>query len=57
MPQLQVAANPWHQEEEERDTNQHAQNKAHRLALSSPSEVIAKLKGLKKNNDNTQKKT
>ena len=27
MPQSQVVASPWHQEEEERDTNQHAQNK------------------------------
>ena len=27
MSQSQVAANPWHKEEEERDTNQHTQNK------------------------------
>ena len=27
MPQSLVAANPWHQEEAERDNNQHAQNK------------------------------
>ena len=27
MPQSQFAANPWHQQEEKRDTNQHAQNK------------------------------
>ena len=27
LPQSQVAANPWHQEEEERNTNQHMQNK------------------------------
>ena len=27
MPQAQVPANPWHQEEAKWDTNQHAQNK------------------------------
>ena len=27
MPRSQVAANPWHQEEEERDTNHHTQKK------------------------------
>ena len=27
VPQSQVAANPWHQEEEERDTNQYAKSK------------------------------
>ena len=27
MPQSHVAPNPWHQGEEERDTNQYAQNK------------------------------
>ena len=56
-----VAANSLHQEEEERDINQQAQSKqnarkAHRLALSSPSEVVAILKGLKQN-DKTQGKT
>ena len=53
VPQSQVAANPWHQEEEEeKDINQQAQNKlTHEKhtdpALSSPSVVIAMLKGLK----------
>ena len=41
VPQSQVAVNPWHQVEEERDKNQHVQNTP---ALSSPSEVIAMLK-------------
>ena len=27
MPQSQTAANPWHQEEEKKDKNIHAQNK------------------------------
>ena len=46
MPQSQTAANPRHQEEEERDKNIHAQNKqtyvreAQRPAPSSPSKVI-----------------
>ena len=53
MPQSEVAANLWHHEEEERDTNQHTQNKqSHENAdqhslLFSLNEVIAKLKGLK----------
>ena len=52
MPQSQTAALPRHQEEGETDkTNQISTNrtnvqKALRLALSSPSEVIAILKGL-----------
>ena len=45
VPQSQVAANLWHQEEEERDTNQHAQNQksheSHNPALSSQCEVVA----------------
>ena len=54
MPQSQTAANPWHQEEEEKGKNQRVQNKqtnareAHRHTLSSPSEVIILLNGLKK---------
>ena len=51
VPKSQVTANPWCQEEEERETNQHPQNKhtwkAHTPELSIPSEVIAMLKGLK----------
>ena len=43
----QTAALPRHQEEEETSTNQTNVRKALRLALSSPSEVIAMLKGLK----------
>ena len=47
MPQSQTAANPRHQEEEQKDKNIHAQNKqtnvreAQRPAPSSPSEVNA----------------
>ena len=52
VPQSQTAALPRHQEEEETDKSKQAQRsnvrKALRLALSSPSEVIAMLKGLKK---------
>ena len=50
VPQSQAAANPRHQEEEKKDTDQRVQNKqtnareAHRRALSSPSEVIKMLK-------------
>ena len=49
-PQSQNAALPRQQEEEETDKSKQAQinvRKALRLALSSPSEVIAMLKGLK----------
>ena len=53
VPQSQAAAHPSHEEEEETDKTKQAQikqtyEKAPRLALSSPSEVIAMLKGLKK---------
>ena len=57
MPQSQAAANPRHQEEEERDNNQRVQNKhthareVHRTALSSRSEVITMIKGLKTHED------
>ena len=52
VPQSQTAALPRHQEEEETDKSKKSTNrtnvrKALRLALSSPSEVIAILKGLK----------
>ena len=49
VPQSQTAALPRPQEEEETDKPKQAQTvrKALRLALSSPSEVIAILKGLK----------
>ena len=53
VPQSQTAALPRPQEEEETDKSKQAQTeqtyvrKALRLALSSPSEVIATLKGLK----------
>ena len=52
VPQSQTAALPRHQEEEETDKSKQAQieqnvRKTLRLALSSPSEVIAILKGLK----------
>ena len=51
VPQLQTAALPRHQEEGNRQiqtsTNQTNVRKALRVALSSPSEVIAMLKGLK----------
>ena len=49
MPQSQTVANPWHQEEEKKDKNIHAQNKqtnvweAQRPAPSSPSKVIRML--------------
>ena len=47
-PQSQAAVLPRHQEEEETRANQtNVQKKTLRLALSSPSEVIAMLKGLK----------
>ena len=54
VPQSQIAALPRHQEEEETDKSEQAQieknvRKALRFALSSPSEVIAMLKGLKEN--------
>ena len=49
VPQSQTAALPRPQEEEETDKSKQAQieQKALRLALCSPSEVIAILKGLK----------
>ena len=52
VPQSQTAALPRHQEEEETDKSKQAQieqnvRKALRLALSTLSEVIAMLKGLK----------
>ena len=52
VPQSQTVALPRHQEEEETDkskpsTNRTNARKALRLALSSSSEVIAMLKGLK----------
>ena len=52
VPQSQAAALPRHQEVEETDKTKQAQigknvRKALRLALSSPSEVIVMLKGLK----------
>ena len=57
MPQSQTAALPKYQEEEETDktktsTNRTNVRKALRLALSSPSEVIAMLKGLKNTEQN-----
>ena len=56
-PQSQTAALPKHQEEEETDKKQTSTNrtnvrKALRLALSSPSEVTAFLKGLKTQEQN-----
>ena len=52
MPQLQTSAPPRHQEDEETDKTKQAQiekaRKAPRLALFSPSEVIAMLKGQQK---------
>ena len=57
VPQSQTAANPRHQKEEKNDKNQHVQNKqtnareAHRLAPSTPSEVITMLKRTKKHKD------
>ena len=52
VPQSQTVALPRHQEEEETDKSKQAQieqtvRKSPRLVLSSPSEVIAMLKGLK----------
>ena len=57
MPRSQATALPRHQEEEETDKTKQAQieqtyKKARRLALSSPSEVIAMLKGLKTQEQN-----
>ena len=56
VPQSQTAALPRHQEEEEtensKSTNRTNVRKALRLALSSPSEVIAMLKGLKTQEQN-----
>ena len=51
VSQSQVAANPWHQEKEEKDTNKHkptcakqtGARKAHRPAVSYQSEVITML--------------
>ena len=63
VPQSQTADLPRHQEEEETDnqTNANRTNvrKAPRLALSSPSEVIAMRKGHKKAQEqtNTQNKS
>ena len=63
VPQSQTAALPRHQEEEETDKTKQAQieqtyQKAPRLALSTPSEVIAILKWPKKpKNKITQGKT
>ena len=53
MPQSQTAANPQHQEEEKKwqtltRLKQTSAQEAHRPALSSPSEVITMLKGMKK---------
>ena len=61
MPQSQTAALPRPQEEEETDQSKQAQikqtyEKALRLALSSPSEVIAILKGLKNTRTNDTRK-
>ena len=55
VPQLQAAGHPRHQEDEETDKTKQAQieqtyeKKTLRLALSSPSEIIAMLKVLKNN--------
>ena len=62
MPQSQTAALPRPQEEEETDISKQAQieqtyRKALRLALSSLSEVIAILKGLKTQEQMTHGKT
>ena len=50
-PQSQTAALPRHQEEEETDTTKQTQikqtTKNTQISLSSPSEVIVMLKGLK----------
>ena len=57
MPQSETAANPWHQEEEDKNTSKRVQNKqtnAHSPPLSSPSEVITMLKGLKKYDNREQ---
>ena len=48
VPQSQTAALPRHKEEEETDNR----TETLRLALSSPSEVIAMLKGLKTQEQN-----
>ena len=55
VPQIQAAALPRHQEENQTSANRTNVRKALRSALSSPSEVIAMLKGLK--NIRTQGKT
>ena len=63
MPQSQTAANLRHQEEEKKwqkltRTKQTKTNaRAHRPAPSSPSELIAMLKGMKKDEDKEQGKT
>ena len=61
MPQSQTAALPRPQEEEETDKSKQAQTeqtyeKPLRLTLSSPSEVIAILKGLKTHQKKKKKK-
>ena len=58
VPQSQTATLPRPQEEEETDKSKQAQTvrKALRLALSSPSEVIAILKGLKTQEQNDTRK-
>ena len=63
MPQSQNAANPRHQEEEEKANNIHAQNKqtnireAQSADPSSPSEVIRKLKQTEKRGQRAQGNT
>ena len=49
MPQSQAGAHPRYQEEEGTDKTKHAQTEQTyiKLALSSPSEAIAMLKGMK----------
>ena len=55
MPQSQATVNPWHQEEEKNDRNWRVQNKqtdarkAHKLAFTSPSDVITMLNTETKN--------
>ena len=56
MSQSQVVANPWHLEEEEIDTNQHAQDiQMHEKHADQPS--LTQARWTEKHNDKTQGKT
>ena len=58
VPQSQTVANPRYQEKEKKDKNKQTNaREAHRPALSSPSEVITMLKGMKKHENKEQGKT